>query len=95
MPILNLDTVVILNVLTKDQQLYLVHVIIACTCHLLFHIVREHVCVVHTHGITPWPLHRDYPRFFEKLYGLLQPSVFYVKYMQRFFALLDTFLRST
>lgn len=39
--------------------------------------------------------HLDYPRFFEKLYGLLQPSVFYVKYMQRFFALLDTFLRST
>ena len=38
---------------------------------------------------------RDYPHFFEKLYALLQPSVFYVKYMQRFFALLDTFLRST
>lgn len=39
--------------------------------------------------------HLDYPNFFEKLYALLEPSLFYVKYMQRFFALLDTFLRST
>ena len=40
-------------------------------------------------------LHRDYPAFYTKLYALLEPSVFHVKYTQRFFYLMDTFLRST
>lgn len=39
--------------------------------------------------------HLDYPDFYVKLYQLLEPSVFHVKYMQRFFHLLDTFLQST
>ncbi|XP_064400070.1 nucleolar complex protein 4 homolog B-like isoform X2 [Halichondria panicea] len=39
--------------------------------------------------------HLDYPDFYNKLYQLLEPSVFHVKYMQRFFHLLDTFLQST
>lgn len=38
---------------------------------------------------------RDYPDFYTKLYALLEPSVFYVKYMPRFFYLMDTFLSST
>lgn len=38
---------------------------------------------------------RDYPDFYTKLYALLEPSVFHVKYMPRFFYLMDTFLSST
>lgn len=38
---------------------------------------------------------RDYPDFYTKLYGLLEPSIFRVKYMPRFFSLMDTFLSST
>lgn len=37
----------------------------------------------------------DYPDFYEKLYGLLSPTVFHVKYKTRFFNLLDLFLSST
>ena len=37
----------------------------------------------------------DYPDFYTKLYGLLSPSVFHVKYKTRFFHLLDLFLSST
>lgn len=37
----------------------------------------------------------DYPDFYKKLYSLLQPPVFHVKYMPRFFHLLDIFLTST
>jgi U3 small nucleolar RNA-associated protein 19 len=39
--------------------------------------------------------HLDYPDFYSKLYGLLEPSVFHVKYMPRFFSLMDTYLSST
>ena len=37
----------------------------------------------------------DYTDFYTKLYGLLSPSVFHVKYKTRFFHLLDLFLSST
>ena len=47
----------------------------------------------HTHAHTH--THRDYPDFYQKLYTLLEPSVFHVKYMPRFFSLMDTFLSST
>uniref|UniRef100_A0A023G870 Putative nucleolar protein n=1 Tax=Amblyomma triste TaxID=251400 RepID=A0A023G870_AMBTT len=39
--------------------------------------------------------HLDYPNFYEKLYALLEPSVFYEKYRARFFFLTDVFLSST
>ena len=39
--------------------------------------------------------YRDYPDFYTKLYALLDSSVLHVKYMPRFFDLLDTFLSST
>lgn len=39
--------------------------------------------------------HLDYPDFYTKLYALLDSSVLHVKYMPRFFDLLDTFLSST
>ncbi len=38
---------------------------------------------------------RDYPDFYNKLYALLEPSVFHVKYRARFFFLTDLFLTST
>ncbi|ELU14912.1 hypothetical protein CAPTEDRAFT_227825 [Capitella teleta] len=37
----------------------------------------------------------DYPDFYGKLYQLLEPSVFHVKYSARFFHLLNLFLSST
>uniref|UniRef100_A0A8C4TEQ6 Nucleolar complex associated 4 homolog n=1 Tax=Erpetoichthys calabaricus TaxID=27687 RepID=A0A8C4TEQ6_ERPCA len=37
----------------------------------------------------------DYPDFYTKLYSLLEPSVFHVKYSARFFHLLDLFLSSS
>jgi U3 small nucleolar RNA-associated protein 19 len=37
----------------------------------------------------------DYPDFFPKLYGLLKPDIFYVKYRARFFKLANIFLSST
>ncbi|XP_048369624.1 nucleolar complex protein 4 homolog [Sphaerodactylus townsendi] len=37
----------------------------------------------------------EYPDFYKKLYSLLDPSVFYVKYRARFFRLLDLFLSSS
>jgi len=37
----------------------------------------------------------DYPDFYTKLYNLLSPSIFHVKYKSRFFHLLDLFLSST
>uniref|UniRef100_A0A2R5LK37 Putative nucleolar complex protein n=1 Tax=Ornithodoros turicata TaxID=34597 RepID=A0A2R5LK37_9ACAR len=39
--------------------------------------------------------HLDYPNFYEKLYALLVPDVFYQKYRARFFFLMDLFLSST
>ncbi|CDO53440.1 hypothetical protein DV113_000161 [Geotrichum candidum] len=37
----------------------------------------------------------DYPKFFQKLYTLLDASILHVKYRSRFFRLLDLFLTST
>ncbi|XP_071110974.1 nucleolar complex protein 4 homolog A-like isoform X1 [Haliotis cracherodii] len=37
----------------------------------------------------------EYPDFYEKLYALLEPAVFHVKYRARFFHLTDLFLTST
>ncbi|XP_025089241.1 nucleolar complex protein 4 homolog B-like [Pomacea canaliculata] len=37
----------------------------------------------------------DYPDFYRKLYSLLEPQVYHVKYTARFFHLLDLFLSST
>ncbi|KAK8375276.1 hypothetical protein O3P69_020328 [Scylla paramamosain] len=37
----------------------------------------------------------DYPDFYKKLYALLEPTVFHVKYRARFFMLCDLFLSST
>lgn len=37
----------------------------------------------------------DYPDFYKKLYALLEPGIFHVKYQSRFFHLLDLFLTST
>ena len=39
-------------------------------------------------------LRRDYPRFFEQLYSLLEPGIFFVKYRVKFFHLLNFFLSS-
>lgn len=39
--------------------------------------------------------HLDYPNFYEKLYALLVPNIFYQKYRARFFFLMDVFLSST
>lgn len=36
----------------------------------------------------------DYPRFYDRLYALLDANVLHVRYRARFFRLLDTFLRS-
>lgn len=44
-----------------------------------------------THPHTP----REYPNFYQKLYGLLDPSIFHVKYRARFFHLADLFLSSS
>uniref|UniRef100_A0A670ZD34 CCAAT-binding factor domain-containing protein n=1 Tax=Pseudonaja textilis TaxID=8673 RepID=A0A670ZD34_PSETE len=38
---------------------------------------------------------REYPDFYTKLYSLLDPSIFHVKYRARFFRLLDLFLSSS
>uniref|UniRef100_A0A3B3ZLF6 CCAAT-binding factor domain-containing protein n=1 Tax=Periophthalmus magnuspinnatus TaxID=409849 RepID=A0A3B3ZLF6_9GOBI len=38
--------------------------------------------------------HNDYPDFYQKLYNLLEPSVFHVKYRSRFFHLANLFLSS-
>jgi U3 small nucleolar RNA-associated protein 19 len=48
-------------------------------------LVREPALMLH---------HRDYPYFYERLYGLLDRNVLHVKYRARFFRLLDTFLTS-
>ncbi|MGH0169164.1 UNVERIFIED_CONTAM: hypothetical protein FKN15_056001 [Acipenser sinensis] len=37
----------------------------------------------------------DYPDFYKKLYSLLEPSIFHVKYRARFFHLADLFLSSS
>lgn len=37
---------------------------------------------------------RDYPDFYKKLYNLLEPSIFHVKYRARFFHLANLFLSS-
>lgn len=37
----------------------------------------------------------DYPNFYKKVYSLLEPSIFHVKYRPRFLFLLDLFLSST
>uniref|UniRef100_A0A5F8GNF1 Nucleolar complex associated 4 homolog n=1 Tax=Monodelphis domestica TaxID=13616 RepID=A0A5F8GNF1_MONDO len=39
--------------------------------------------------------HSEYPEFYRKLYSLLDPSVFHVKYRARFFHLADLFLSSS
>ena len=37
----------------------------------------------------------DYPDFYKKLYALFEPTIFHVKYKERFFHLADLFLTST
>jgi U3 small nucleolar RNA-associated protein 19 len=37
----------------------------------------------------------EYPDFYQKLYNILEPSVFHAKYKARFFYLIDMFLKST
>ncbi|XP_049625177.1 nucleolar complex protein 4 homolog isoform X1 [Suncus etruscus] len=44
--------------------------------------------LIHDHNL-------EYPDFYRKLYGLLDPSVFHVKYRARFFHLADLFLSSS
>ncbi|RXN11530.1 nucleolar complex 4-like protein [Labeo rohita] len=44
--------------------------------------------LIHQHNL-------DYPDFYKKLYGLLDPSIFHVKYRARFFHLVNIFLSST
>uniref|UniRef100_A0A8C5QJF1 Nucleolar complex associated 4 homolog n=1 Tax=Leptobrachium leishanense TaxID=445787 RepID=A0A8C5QJF1_9ANUR len=44
--------------------------------------------LIHQHNL-------EYPDFYKKLYSLLDPSVFHVKYQARFFHLADLFLSST
>ncbi|XP_036290217.1 nucleolar complex protein 4 homolog isoform X1 [Pipistrellus kuhlii] len=44
--------------------------------------------LIHEHNL-------EYPDFYRKLYGLLDPSVFHVKYRARFFQLADLFLSSS
>ncbi|KAG9487558.1 hypothetical protein GDO78_007416 [Eleutherodactylus coqui] len=44
--------------------------------------------LIHQHNL-------EYPDFYKKLYSLLDPSVFHVKYRARFFHLADLFLSST
>ncbi|XP_068127696.1 nucleolar complex protein 4 homolog isoform X2 [Hyperolius riggenbachi] len=44
--------------------------------------------LIHQHNL-------EYPDFYRKLYSLLDPSVFYVKYRARFFHLANLFLSST
>ncbi|XP_070572061.1 nucleolar complex protein 4 homolog B-like [Ptychodera flava] len=44
--------------------------------------------LIHKHNL-------EYPDFFKKLYSLLNPSIFHVKYKARFFYLTDLFLMST
>ncbi|XP_068430444.1 nucleolar complex protein 4 homolog [Clinocottus analis] len=44
--------------------------------------------LIHQHNL-------DYPDFYKKLYNLLEPSVFHVKYRARFFHLADIFLSSS
>lgn len=44
--------------------------------------------LIHQHNL-------DFPDFYKKLYNLLEPSIFHVKYRARFFHLADLFLSST
>ncbi|XP_010602556.1 nucleolar complex protein 4 homolog [Fukomys damarensis] len=44
--------------------------------------------LIHKHNL-------EYPDFYQKLYGLLDPSIFHVKYRARFFHLADLFLSSS
>ncbi|XP_066545640.1 nucleolar complex protein 4 homolog [Amia ocellicauda] len=44
--------------------------------------------LIHQHNL-------DYPDFYKKLYNLLEPSIFHVKYRARFFHLADLFLSSS
>ncbi|XP_016141683.1 nucleolar complex protein 4 homolog [Sinocyclocheilus grahami] len=44
--------------------------------------------LIHKHNL-------DYPDFYKKLYSLLDPSIFHVKYRARFFHLVNIFLSST
>lgn len=44
--------------------------------------------LIHKHNL-------EYPDFYQKLYGLLDPSIFHVKYRARFFHLVDLFLSSS
>ncbi|XP_041078704.1 nucleolar complex protein 4 homolog [Polyodon spathula] len=44
--------------------------------------------LIHQHNL-------DYPDFYKKLYSLLDPSIFHVKYRARFFHLADLFLSSS
>ncbi|XP_062038420.1 nucleolar complex protein 4 homolog isoform X1 [Lepus europaeus] len=44
--------------------------------------------LIHKHNL-------EYPDFYRKLYGLLEPSIFHVKYRARFFHLVDLFLSSS
>lgn len=62
----------------------------ACLAHLGFCPFNQ---------LTSWILSglslREYPDFYQKLYGLLDPSIFHVKYRARFFHLADLFLSSS
>ncbi|XP_036907733.1 nucleolar complex protein 4 homolog [Sturnira hondurensis] len=44
--------------------------------------------LIHKHNL-------EYPDFYRKLYGLMDPSIFHVKYRARFFHLVDLFLSSS
>ncbi|XP_060930600.1 nucleolar complex protein 4 homolog [Limanda limanda] len=44
--------------------------------------------LIHQHNL-------DYPDFYKKLYNLLEPSIFHVKYRARFFYLINLFLSSS
>ncbi|KAK2498300.1 hypothetical protein MC885_012105 [Smutsia gigantea] len=44
--------------------------------------------LIHEHNL-------EYPDFYRKLYGLLDPSIFHIKYRARFFHLADLFLSSS
>lgn len=44
--------------------------------------------LIHKHNL-------EYPDFYQRLYGLLDPSIFHVKYRARFFHLADLFLSSS
>ncbi|XP_065912521.1 nucleolar complex protein 4 homolog [Dysidea avara] len=73
------DPRMLIDFLTDSYNLGGIHSILALNG--LFILINEH--------------NLDYPDFYTKLYTLLKPPVFHVKYLPRFFYLLDIFLTST